>query len=71
MEYIMPKTQTRRTILKSALTLAATPTALAAHGVPKLAKQSTLNTDIRLIDVEYASVCGWIIPVESLIKGEK
>lgn len=67
----MPKTQTRRTILKSALILAATPTAIAAYGVPKLEKQSTLNTNIRLIDGEYASVCGWIIPVESLIKGEK
>ena len=71
MEYIMPKKQTRRTILKSALILAATPTALVAHGAPKPAKQSILNIDVKLIDAEYASVCGWIIPVESLIKGDK
>lgn len=70
MEYIMPKIQTRRTIIKSALVLAAMPIVLTAHGASKRAKQPAINSDIRLIDAEYASVCGWIIPVESLIKGE-
>ena len=67
----MNQSSTRRAVIKTALFLAATPTSIGLKESPKLTQKATISNSVLLIDNYFASVSGWVIPIEKLTQGEK